>query len=101
MKIVVITMVGGLDVIGELESEPRDMDVLKLGFPCVIQMPKPNTVGIHPLLRGSPVYAGTYVMINMRNVMWINDPADALRKAYQASRAGLAVPEKFPVEVNG
>ena len=101
MKIVVITMISGLDVIGELEGEPRDTGFLKLRFPCVIQMPKPNTVGIHPLLRGSAVYAGSYAMVNMRAVMWVNDPADALRKAYQANRAGLAVPEKFPVELNG
>ena len=100
MKIVVITMLSGLDVIGELEGEPRDTGFLKLRFPCVIQMSKPNTIGIHPLRR-SAVYAGSNTMVNMRTVMWVNDPADALRKAYQANRAGLAVPEKFPVELNG
>lgn len=101
MKIVVLTMMSGLDVIGELEGEPSDTGFQKLEFPCVIQMPKPNAVGIHPLLRGSAVYAGSYLIVNMRAVMWVNDPAASLRQAYQMSRARLVIPEKFPVELNG
>lgn len=100
MKIVVLSMVNGMDVVGELKGDPQDSGLVPLYHPCLIQI-RPPACSLTPILRGSPLLDGAFSLVNMRAVMWINEPSDKIRQAYQINRAGLsAVPPKIAVGVN-
>jgi hypothetical protein len=96
-------VIGPFDLIGELTGSPDEQtDLATLHRPCMIHPQPDNKLLLRDMTRGSPVIQGDSLTINMRSVLWIGEPTNAIRSAYQAQRAGLLVPGRannnVPVE---
>jgi hypothetical protein len=100
MKVFIVTMVGGIDVIGEMADPLVSSGWAKLSHPYLLQMQSPNNLCLRPMLRGSTILSGDHCLINMQNVMWINEPARELLKTYQMDRAGIVTPPMSAIALN-
>ena len=92
-KLCLITLIGGTDIIGELEHMGTD-EWTTLWRPCVVQFTAPNNVQIRELLRNTPFLTGEYVELNMRAVQWIGQPEKALAAAYHRIKSGVIIPSE-------
>jgi hypothetical protein len=87
----IVTMIGGIDVLGELpEQWPSS------GF---VAFKSPVRFGINREMQKfeivpMPVMNGDHIVINMAAVLWVIDPPKALVDAYRLRRAGLTLPDK-------
>jgi hypothetical protein len=94
-KVCIVTMIGPLDIIGGLATdvEPNVETIFAtLRHPCTLQVRPPNIV-LQDMTRGSAVIGGDSILINMRAVLYISEPATALLSAYQGHCAGILVPQ--------
>lgn len=87
-RLCVIAMIGGIDLIGELDVDMGG-DVARLYRPSRVRMPNPNQVQLIDMLRNSPCLTGIFIELNMLSVLWIAEPNHTLSSAYQAARSGL------------
>ena len=85
----VVTMVGPFDLIGELGDS--NGDIAELRHPCQLRPQPQNGMTLRPMARDNPILTGDSLLINLRSVLWVGEPTNALRSAYQASRARLLV----------
>src|SRR4029077_1744660 len=97
-KICIITMIGGTDIIGELEA--GDGDTAALWRPCLLRFNPPNNMQLVELLRGSPFFTGEYLELNMRAVQWVGQPAKEVAAAYRNIKSGLVLPLAQPAARN-
>jgi hypothetical protein len=88
-RICVLTMIGGVDVIGELTEPPYGQS--RLAHPCLMQR-NGSTVGITPILGATNILSGESVDINMATVMWIAEPSAVLLAAWESNRSGIIRP---------
>ena len=100
-RISIITVFGGSELIGELGDEPTASGFLKFWHPCLLRVNPPNSMSLVDIIRNSPVLTGSYVLLNMASVLWMAEPSDKIKSAYQAQRSGLLVPESMPPNVAG
>jgi hypothetical protein len=93
-RLCIVTMIGGVDLVGDLvtaESDEQTANFMKLEHPCSLQR-QGSQVILGSMTRQSPVISGNSIVINMRSVLWISEPNQAVSSAWQAQRAGLIVP---------
>jgi hypothetical protein len=90
-----VTMVGGIDIVGELE-DPNDANFAELQHPYLLQFEidkrtglRTNTVNVSPMLKGSKILAGISIMVNMKNVLWLFEPSMMVSAEYQRQRTGI------------
>jgi hypothetical protein len=88
-RVCVLTMIGGVDVIGELAKPPYGQATLT--HPCLMQR-NGATVGITPILGATNILSGDSVDINMATVMWVSEPSSVLLAAWESNRSGIIRP---------
>jgi hypothetical protein len=94
-EIRVVTIVGGIDIVGEIVDNPPDTgwEIVRQPFLLLLQG---QQMVLKPMLcepnDNKCIIAGEYATINMRNVLWINPPTNTLKKTYDAARVGLVIP---------
>jgi hypothetical protein len=98
-RLCVVTMIGPVDLIGDL-IESYQGRFAKLERPCMIQVRPPNNLVLVDMIKGNGVITGASLEINMRNVLWIGEPTQGIRSAYQANRAGLIAPGPVSNNIN-
>jgi len=103
-QLVILTMVGGIDLIGETTWDTTDTPLgffIKFEYPCFLQIAPPKTILFRNFLRDSPCLSGTSIMLNTRLIQWTNAPSREAESAYQAQRAGLLVANPGDIRLNG
>ena len=96
-RLCIVTMVGGVDLIGELIVSRSVEDTSRLERPFMLQRQQPsgNLVLIDMMKTG--VFSGDSIELNMISVLWIAAPSDAIAKAYKATRSGLLLDANMAV----
>jgi hypothetical protein len=89
-KLRVVTMIGGLDLIGELLPDGSG-NLAMLEHPCLIQRQSATNLTLLDLLK-TGVLDGTYIELNLGAVLWTGAPTKQLKDAYQSHRVGLLLP---------
>jgi hypothetical protein len=95
-RLCVLTMIGGIDVIGELDT---GTPATRFYRPCLVKLQPPSNLQLVDLLRG-PFMAGEFLEVNMAAVLWISEPSRQISSAYQSMRAGLLLPGAQPEGMN-
>lgn len=90
-RLCLITLIGGTDIIGDLEY-PIDSDTATLWRPCRVQFHPPNNIELLELLRNSPFMTGEHLELHLRAVQWIGQPAKELAAAYMRIKTGVIIP---------
>jgi hypothetical protein len=90
-QVKLITMIGGTDIIGELDSSSA-----RLRRPCVVRFTQKDAsapvLQLQELLRGSPFLTGEYIELNMLAVQWAGTPPRELELAWRQLISGLTLP---------
>jgi hypothetical protein len=88
-RLVVLSMIGGVDLIGELLEIP----VARLERPCVIQRQanKPANITLFDILKGG-IVAGDSIEVNLQAVLWLAEPSLQVANAYRSLRSMIIIP---------
>lgn len=84
--IYVLTMdTGGIEVVGEFVGELDGFFHMKDA--CVIQIPKPNQIGLAK-------FNGNKSLVNRAHVLWVHEAVDQLVALWRQAKSGLVMPAK-------
>jgi hypothetical protein len=95
IKTYVVTMVGGIDLVGELSEPTGRTDFCQLEHPYFLRMQTPTQCNLVPMLKNSNILAGTSIMVNLKNVLWICDPSQRVAEEYSTARSGIIKATSF------
>jgi len=99
-RICVLTMIGGIDVIGELIGpEPESLSA-ELRHPTVLRIDPQGQMTMNPVLKSTNILAGESVQLNMAAVMWISEPSPMLLGAYKQQLSPIILPKTAEARLN-
>jgi hypothetical protein len=91
-KILVITMIGGLDLVGETVADNNLADILYINRPVAIHATpgQPGKLTFVDVMR-TGIFGGDTLVLKTSGILWSGPPAPQIEKAYAAIRAGIVL----------
>jgi hypothetical protein len=92
-KLLVITMVGGLDLVGEIVADDSFSDILYINRPVAIHATpeQPGKLTFVDVMK-TGIFRGDTLVLKTSGILWSGPPAPQIEKAYAAIRAGIVLP---------
>lgn len=86
-RLCIVTMIGAIDLVGELRDFGEDFR--KLSHPYLLRMQSQTQCQLVPMLKGSNIYSGISIMLRVSSILWIAEPSQLVVEAYSAARSGI------------
>jgi hypothetical protein len=99
-EITIVTMIGVIDIIGEM-CEDAQGDYTEICHPYFLRMQvtqqglPTGQCSLVPALKGSTVFSGISIRLNMKNTLWIGQPSKQVLDAYWSERSGIVKAASF------
>jgi hypothetical protein len=92
-KLLIITMIGGLDLVGEIREDASFADVLYINRPVAIHDTpgQPGSLTFVDVMRAG-IFRGDTLVLKVSGILWSGPPSPQIEKAYAAIRAGIVLP---------
>ena len=103
-KLLVITMIGGLDLVGEIVKDTSFPDLIYIHRPfamhaVAVPAGKPAKIKFVDMMR-TGLFSGDVLVLKTSCIMWSGPPGPQIEKAYAALRAGIVLPAAQDISLN-